>query len=66
MFTKRLKELLKDNKISQITLANKLHISKNQIHYWVKGKSEPSIQLLIDLANYFNVTIDYLVGRVDY
>lgn len=65
-FSIRLKELINESGISQMELAKKMNISKNQIHYWKIGKAEPSIDYLILLANYFGVCIDYLVGRQDW
>lgn len=65
-FKIRLKELIKENGITQTQITKELLLSKNQIHYWIKGRCEPSIDDLIKLANYLNVCIDYLVGRKDY
>ena len=47
-------------------IAKILKLSQNQIYYYIKGTAQPSIETLIEIANYFNVTIDYLVGRTNY
>ena len=41
-------------------------MSKMAISHWEKGHSEPSISQLILLSDYFGVTVDYLIGKVDF
>lgn len=59
----RLKELREEKGLFQRELANIFHISKNSVYNWENGISEPNIDLLIKLANYFECSIDYLLGR---
>ena len=59
----RIKELMKEEKLNQTRLAEKIGVKQNTISAWVLGKKEPSIKSLWLLADYFNVDIDYLVGR---
>lgn len=59
----RLKELRKSNKITQKELATAIGVTGQTILNWENGIFEPSINELIKLADYFNVTIDYLVER---
>lgn len=59
----KLKELRNEKKISQQELANQLNFNIMTYNNWEKEKREPNIQTLIKLADYYNVTIDYLVGR---
>lgn len=59
----RIKELMSVEKISQYSLAKKLEISQSTICNWLNGKKEPSIESLWKLAEYFDVTIDFLVGK---
>ena len=59
----RLTELIKTNNEEQIEICDKLNISTHQIELWKKGLLEPSIQNLNLLANYFNVSVDYLTGN---
>jgi len=61
----RLKELRKARRISQLKLAMDLNTNQNTISRYETGKREPSIRELISLADYFEVSIDYLVGRTD-
>ncbi len=62
---KRLQELRKEKGITQKAAAVDLNVSRETISgYETKGR-EPDINMLMRLANYYNVTIDYLVGRAD-
>lgn len=62
-FTENLKKLRKEQKIGQQELAEKLNVSVKTISHWETGYTEPSINQLITIANYFDVTIDDLVDR---
>ncbi len=64
-FSNILKDLRKENNLTQKALANEIRVSEDCIYFWEKGRSEPSIIDLINLANYFDTSIDYLVGRID-
>lgn len=59
----RLKELRNEKKISQYKLADDLNLNVMTYNGWEKGKVEPNIENLKKLADYFNISIDYLVGR---
>lgn len=59
----RLKELREQKKISQIKLTQELNISPITYNRYETGKREPNIETLIKLADFYNVTLDYLVGR---
>ena len=64
-FSTRLKELRKEHSLTQKSLAKELDTTDDCIYSWEKGRSEPSIAELIMLANYFEVSLDYLLGRLD-
>ena len=64
-FKKRLKELRTEKNLSQADIGKLLNMSKMAISHWEKGHSEPSIDQLILLARFFDVSIDYLVGFCD-
>lgn len=61
----RLKELRKEKGISQLRLATELNTSQNTISRYETGEREPGIDELIKIADYFNVSVDYLIGRTD-
>ena len=58
-----LRELLQEKGICQTQLAREVQISQSAISNWLSEKKEPRIESLWRLADYFNVTIDQLVGR---
>lgn len=57
------RNLRKQKRISQTELAKILHVSQQTITAWETGKAEPSSSAVSNLADYFNVTTDYLLGR---
>ena len=61
----RLKELRKSKSISQLKLALDLNTSQNTISRYETGEREPGIHELIMIADYFNVSLDYLLERTD-
>ena len=65
IFAVRLKELRTEYKISQKDLAEKLGISDRAYRYYEEGKRYPDFQGLLMLADCFQVSLDYLVGRSD-
>jgi len=66
IFSERLKALRKSRKITQTELGEVLQLGKTSISMMEKGNSLPSFEVLVATANYFNVPIDYLLGRIDY
>ena len=61
----RLKELRKKRGISQLRLATDLNMNQNSISRYETGEREADYATLILFADYFNVSIDYLLGRTD-
>ena len=59
----RLREIRKSRGISQLKLAMDLNMNQNTISRYETGEREPGISDLIKIADYFDVSIDYLVGR---
>ena len=60
-----LAELRQDKKMTQRELADKLHVSIGTISNYEKGVHFPDLEKLINLADYFHVTTDYLLGRCE-
>ena len=65
MLGARIKELRKAFGLSQVDLASRLEVTKQTISNWENENIQPSIDMLVDLANVFNVTTDYLLGLDD-
>ena len=61
----RLKELRKKNNISQLKLALDFNLNQNSISRYETGEREAGYALLIRFADYFDVSIDYLLERTD-
>lgn len=61
----RIKDLRKARRITQLKMAMDLNMSQNTISRYESGEREPGIAELIRIADYFYVSIDYLVGRTD-
>lgn len=61
----RLKELRKQRNITQLKFAMDLNMNQNTISRYENGEREAGYKELIMIANYFNVSIDYLLGRTD-
>lgn len=64
-FKDRLKELRAESGLTQKELAAKLSITRSAYSLYELGTREPSIVVLIDMAKFFEVTLDYLVGISD-
>ena len=61
----RLKELRTKRRLSQARLAMELNMSQNTISRYETGEREAGYETLIALADYFGVSVDYLLGRTD-
>lgn len=59
----KIKEFRLQQGIDQKQLANEIHIGKGSISNWEVGRTEPSLEYIEKLANYFGCTIDALFGR---
>ena len=66
IFAERLLELRTEKGISQAQLAKQLQVSYGVVCYWETNRSEPTAPNLVKIANYFNVSVDYLLGRTEY
>lgn len=61
IFSVRLKELMRGN-ITQQQLADVLNVKRQTISLYLNGVSLPPIEKVVEIANYFNVSADYLIG----
>ena len=62
---KRLKELRKAKNISQLKLALDLNMNQNSISRYETGEHQADYKTLIAFADYFDVSVDYLLERTD-
>lgn len=65
LFAVRLQELRKEKKVPQKELAERLGISVRAYHYYEEGKRYPDFRGLLTLADFYGVSLDYLVGRTE-
>lgn len=62
-FSEKLKELRIEKGLKQEELAKVLSVTQRKISYWETGKIEPDLLHLTKIADYFQVSVDYLLGR---
>lgn len=58
-------ELMKNNNVTAATLTRELNLNHSAINNWTSGKAKPSADALSKIADYFNVSVDYLLGRTE-
>lgn len=66
IFADRLKDLRSEKGVSQAQLAKTLGVSFGIVCYWETDRSEPTAPNLVKIADYFGVSVDYLLGRVNF
>lgn len=64
-FSERLVQLKTERKLLQKNIASDIGLSLRAYQYYEKGQKEPTLSVLLKLADYFDVSLDYLVGRTD-
>ncbi len=62
---KRLLEWRKSKSMSQTELANRIGIHKNVLGKYEREEVKPSIDVATKIADFFNVSLDYLIGKID-
>ena len=66
IFCNRLRELRTEKGLSQKEFAKILNTTNSSVCDWECGRTEPSLETLVKIADYFNVCTDYILGRKDY
>ena len=61
----RITELRNKYNLTQHALAKELGVSRSSVNAWEMGISTPSVERIVDISNYFRVTVDYLLGLDD-
>ena len=64
-FGDRLKDLREKNQILSKNFANDMNVKPATVTNWEKGNRFPKEDMLIKIADYFNCSVDYLLGRTD-
>lgn len=64
-FAERLKFLRTERELTRLALSNLIGISHSSINMYERGEREPGLETLEIIADYFNVDMDYLLGRQD-
>ena len=64
-FDVRLAELVKDNETNYGRLAGEMTFPRTYMYVWIRDKTIPTVDYLLELSNYFKVSLDYLLGRTD-
>ncbi len=65
MFSERLKELRKNKGYTQKEIAQELNIAQSSYADWERNKKKPTQEKLTLIADFFNVSTDYLLGQTD-
>jgi len=65
IFSQRLNRLRQAKNISHEKLANELGLTRATVSHWENGLRLPSLEIATALADFFDVSLDYLVGRSD-
>lgn len=65
LFNERLKQLRTSKGVTQKQVAEFLNIQSNSVQRLEYGTARPSLDTVMNLADYFDVSLDYLVGRSD-
>ena len=63
LIAQRIKDLMKNEKLTQMQLAAAIKVGQSSISDWLNATSEPSVENLWKLADFFDVSVDYLIGR---
>lgn len=63
MLGKRIKSLRKEHNLTQKELGEKINLSSRVIGYYESEERMPTPELLLKISNYFNTSVDYLLGK---
>ena len=65
IFSIRLKELRKEKGLTQKQFAKALNTTDDSIYSWERGRSQPSIEMIINICKVLSISADYLLGLED-
>ena len=61
-----LKKVRRARRLNQQKVANDLNISREALSYYENGRRQPSLEMLLKMSAYFNVSVDYLITGKDF
>ena len=64
-FRQRLQQLREKKRISRKVLSELCGLNSDAVRRYERGEAEPTLHSLVSIAEYFGVSVDYLVGRCD-
>ena len=64
-FANKLKELREEKGLTKTQLGNIFHVSRTTVYHWEQGDQQPNLETLVDIALFFEVPTDYILGLVD-
>lgn len=62
--SRRLKELRQSKNLTQQKIARLLCVDRSTYSYYETGKTQPSLQTLLQLSDFYDVSLDYLAGKI--
>lgn len=65
MLNERIKQLREAKNLTQVQLAAKLSVSKQCVSNWENNYIQPSVEMVVAIADFFGVSVDYLLDRSD-
>lgn len=66
MFSERVMRLRKAKQLNQKQFAERLGLQKSTVSNWENNNTLPSVEMMLNVANFFHVSLDYLMGRDEY
>lgn len=60
-FGEKLRQLMENNNVKQQELADKLNVKRGSVSNWTTNRRCPDAETIVKIADYFNVTVDYLL-----
>ena len=64
-FSQMLAKLMKESNVTAYKLAKNIKVHQTTIKNWLTGETKPNEEKINNLANYFDVSVDYLLGKTD-
>lgn len=65
MLNERIRQLREARGMTQVELARQLSVTKQSVSNWENNNIQPSVEMAVAIADFFGVTLDDLLGRVE-